>query len=188
MKTHAIIYGRNNDKKITKYQENINSAAVELALQDPNLLLSRQKLLNLARAKLNEEYAFKKGKSRSKQLKDSPPAPKRPKTSQSIRSKHISELEEDIKDKEKMRPIKVQRKNANLSRNYKLCDQLTEEMSELKGKKRECEKQLNTLKRKQQQAAWYVLKKKGRGVRPETQSTSTTSYPSETESDTESTI
>ena len=70
MKTRAIIYGRNNDKKITKYQENINSAAVELALQDPNLLLSRQKLLNLARAKLNEEYAFKKGKSRSKQLKD----------------------------------------------------------------------------------------------------------------------
>ena len=80
------------------------------------------------------------------------------------------------------------RDSANLSRNYKLCDQLTEEMSELKGKKRECEKELNTLKRKQQQAAWYVLKKKGRGVRPETQSTSTTSYPSETESDTESTI
>ena len=52
MKTRAIIYGRNNDKKITKYQENINSAAVELALQDPNLLLSRQKLLNLARAKV----------------------------------------------------------------------------------------------------------------------------------------
>ena len=61
-------------------------------------------------------------------------------------------------------------------------------MSELKGKKRECEKELNTWKCKQQQAAWYVLKKKGRGVRPETQSTSTTSYPSETESDTESTI
>ena len=89
-------------------------------------------------------------KSRSKQLKDSPPAPKRPKTSQSIRSKHISELvEEDIKDlcdrlkyKEKMID------SANLSRNYKLCDQLTEEMSELKEKKQECEKELNTWKRK----------------------------------------
>ena len=60
VKTRAIIYGRNNDKKITKYQENIDSAAVELALENPNLLLSRQKLLNLARAKVNEEYDFKK--------------------------------------------------------------------------------------------------------------------------------
>lgn len=188
MKTRAIIYGRNNNKNITKYQESINKAAVELALQDPNLLLSRQKLLTLARVKVNEVYSFKKGKSRSKQL-DNPPTPKRPKTSENIRSKHISELEEDIKDlcdrlkyKEKMRD------SANMSRNYKLCDQLTEEMSVLKGKRRECEKELNTWKRKQQQAAWYTLKKKGKSVHPESQSTSTTSYPSDTESDTDSTI
>ena len=43
-------------------------------------------------------YMFKKGKSHSKQSQDDSPTPKRPKTSASLKAKHIGELEEDIKD------------------------------------------------------------------------------------------
>ena len=50
IKTTAKFYGRDPAKKITPlYKENINEAATQIALQDPNLLLSRQKLLDLAR-------------------------------------------------------------------------------------------------------------------------------------------
>ena len=60
----AKIYGRDPSKKVTNYQQEANDAAAELALNDPNLLLCRQKLLELARNKVNEGgYHFKKGKS-----------------------------------------------------------------------------------------------------------------------------
>lgn len=94
----------------------------------------------------DEGYAFKKGKSRSKQshVQEDAPNPKRQKSSASFRTKHIGELEEDIKDltdrlqfKEKMRD------QATMARNYKLCDQLTEEMSAIKKKKREREQELH---------------------------------------------
>ena len=44
----------------------INKAAQEMCLQNPMYLRSRQKLLDAARTKVDQTYAFKKGKSRSK--------------------------------------------------------------------------------------------------------------------------
>ena len=48
------------------------------------------------------------------------------------------------------------REQATLSRNYKLCDELTEDMSAIK-KRRECEVELQVWKRRQQQASWYTV-------------------------------
>ena len=62
-------------------QQRSSTAAAELALKDPNLLFSRQSLLELPRAKVNEGYIFLKGKSRSKQCQSSGSTPKWPKTS-----------------------------------------------------------------------------------------------------------
>lgn len=67
----------------------VNDAALKLALNDPSLLLSKQNLLDLAQAKANEEYVFKKGKSRSKRYQSTATAPKKMKTTESIRIKHI---------------------------------------------------------------------------------------------------
>ena len=60
--------GRNPNKKakLTKYQEAINHAVMELCLNNPNLIDDRKALLQ---AKIGESgYVYKKGKSRSKLL------------------------------------------------------------------------------------------------------------------------
>lgn len=147
-----------------RYQEEVNRASIDLAIEDPTLLNSRKTLLKLAREKVNESgYRFKKGKSRSKLYHTDESTPKRPKISEAIRETRIDELQEDIKDivdrigyKEKMR------ERASMARNYKLCDQLTEEMSELKPKRRLYEKELQEWNRKKGKAEWYRKKIKGK--------------------------
>ena len=157
IRAKAKIYGHNPAKYITRYHEQINKASVQLALQDPNLLLCRQKLLQLARGKMNEGgYQFKKGRSRSKEYETASPIPKRPKTTETLRAKHIQELHEDVKDlSDQLRFKEKRRDQATSSRNCKVCDQLTEEMSVLRKWRRECEEELRLWKRKQQQADWY---------------------------------
>ena len=72
----------------------------------------------------------------------------------------ISALEEDIKDfNDRLKFKEKRREQASNSRNYKVCDQLTEEMSAIKQLKREREAELHQLQRKQQQATWYRRKK-----------------------------
>ncbi len=159
IRVEAKIYGRNNPaQKLTTHQMEVNNAAIELALSDPNLLLSRQKLLELARTKVKDDgYNFKKGKSRSKQAQSDSPAPKRSKTSETLRAKHITELEEDIKDLDERLKFKEKRRDqATMTRNYKVCDQLTEEMTALKKQRREYVEELRLWKRKQQ---WYKRKR-----------------------------
>ena len=162
IRSKAVIYGRDPTKKITKYHQEVNKTAVELALRDPDLLLSKQKLISVARSKVNEHYDFKKRKSRSKQSQsqDSGLASKQSKTSESFRMKHIGELEEDIKDlSDQLRYKGKRREEAEISRNYALCEVLTKEISLLKKEKRKHEQELCLWKRKQQQGDWYKQKK-----------------------------
>ena len=132
VRSKAIVYGRESSKKITFYQEQINNASIELALSDPSLLQSRKTLLERARTILNANYKFKKGKSRSKVLSVScelPPPKKHPRTSDSLRTRHIRELEDDIKDfSDRMQFKDKMRTQAENPRNYRACDQITEEM------------------------------------------------------------
>ena len=61
------IYGRNSKGTLTKYQESMNNVAMELCMQNPNLLSDRKALLELSRKKLDETgNMYKKGKSRAK--------------------------------------------------------------------------------------------------------------------------
>ena len=94
-------------------------------------------MLDLAQAKVNKQYDFKKGKSRSKRYQSTATAPKRVKTTESMRAKHISDLEEDLKDlNDQLKYKDKRREQATMSRNYKLCDELTEDMSTIKKKRR----------------------------------------------------
>ena len=168
IRTKAKIYGRDPSKKITNYQQKINDAAVKLALNDPNLLLCRQKLLELSRTKVNERgYHFKKRKSRSKQLQSDCLPQKRPKSSENLRMKHVKELEEEIKD---LSDQEKRRDQAAPSRNYKVCDQLTEEMATVKKWKRECEEELHLWNKRQQQANWYKQKSTNASAKSSTHS------------------
>ncbi|KAI8597833.1 hypothetical protein EDD21DRAFT_205255 [Dissophora ornata] len=63
----ALIYGKHSSRSLTKYEHAINCAAQNLALEDPGLLTNKGLLWNKAKAKLLEEdYDYKRGKSRSK--------------------------------------------------------------------------------------------------------------------------
>ena len=85
---------------LNEYQEAMNSAANELCLNNPNLLLNQQMLVEQARMKVNDDgYQYRKGKSHSKKFVDSASLPpKRRKISQEFRLKRISELQERVKD------------------------------------------------------------------------------------------
>lgn len=69
--SHAIIYGKKKSRSLTSYEEAINSAALELALQNPILISKKGTLFDLAKKKLLENgYRYKRGSSRSKLKKE----------------------------------------------------------------------------------------------------------------------
>lgn len=83
-----------------------------------------------------------------------PPTPKRPKTEESYRLRRISQLQDDIKDLNDHLQFKEKRREqATNSRNYKLCDDVTEEMS---GRK-EYETELHGLQSSHKKQVSYLL-------------------------------
>ncbi len=128
------MYGRDPAKPLSPYQVKINSAAKELAVATPNLLDTRHKLLELARAKVDDDgYVYKKGKSRSKHLRgatsdegERSEQSKRIKTSGAVRDQRISHIDETIKDTNKPMNFKeLRREQASNSHKYQLCESIT---------------------------------------------------------------
>ena len=71
----------------------------------------------------------------------------------------MKDLEEDLKDlTDRLHFKEKKRHQAEMSRNYKVCDEITEDMSALKNKKRESEIELKFWLRKVQQSNWYNKK------------------------------
>lgn len=69
--SHATIYGKKKNRLLTSYEEAINNAALQLALENPLLISKKGDLFDLAKKKLLQDgYRYKRGSSRSK-LKDS---------------------------------------------------------------------------------------------------------------------
>ena len=157
------IYGSKSSHRLTRYQQSVNEAAAKLALAEPSLISSRQTLLDHARDLVRESgYEFKKGKSRSKKLiaNTEITKPKRPKSSEALRIKRIKELEDDFTDfKDRLQFKEKRRAQATNSTNFKLCDELTEEMSDIKHKMRSCKQEIECWKRKQSQSLWYKNRK-----------------------------
>lgn len=135
---------------MSDFQLRVNEAAIALALAQPNLVRKRGELLENARKKVAEDgYCFKKGKSRSNVygVSDAEPSvSKRPKLDQTMREERIKDLEEDIADVSSHIAFKEKRRaQAETVQNYKACDELTQEILERKGRKRELEKELKLL-------------------------------------------
>ena len=89
-------------------------------------------LLQQARVKVdNDGYVYKKGRSRSKRIRDdndeSPQHPKRTKTSESMRSERITHIEETMKDlNQQLHDKERRREQVNNSRSYRLCKEITD--------------------------------------------------------------
>ncbi|KAL9540266.1 hypothetical protein MBANPS3_009776 [Mucor bainieri] len=64
---NATIYGKKTSRALTSYEEAINRASIQLALDNPLLISKKGDLFDLAKKKLLEEgYRYKRGSSRSK--------------------------------------------------------------------------------------------------------------------------
>lgn len=126
----------------------------------------------MSRKSVNESgYQYRKGKSRSKLLNpeetsdtDTPSdsAPKRKIMTCDARLKRITELQDTTKDLNDQIGFKEKRREvANNIKNYKECERITEEMSDLKSQKRKLETELALLTKKQQKSIWYQKRKRG---------------------------
>ncbi|XP_065914938.1 uncharacterized protein [Dysidea avara] len=110
-----------------------------------------------------QDTSTKKGKSCSKILnsEDESPPPKRKKISKEYRLQRISELQDKIKDLEDRIGYKIKRREAaSNNRLYKDCDELTEQISDLKSQKRQLSIELVALNQKQKMSLWYDSNRK----------------------------
>ena len=122
-------------------------------------------LLKLAQEKVHDDgYIYKKGKSRSKRSSSSsvsdPPQTKRTKIDTQERQARINDLLEQITDIDKRIEFKQRRiDTATATRNFKTCYELSEEVSELKSRRRELNCELGPLQKKAKKSSWYFQRK-----------------------------
>lgn len=171
LEQQAVIFRKTINRPLSDFQVRVNEAAVELVRFQPSLVRKRGELLEKARQKVADDgYCFKKGKSRSKVygVRDAEPAvSKRPKLDQRVREERIKELEEDIADVNSHIVFKEKRRTqAEGARNYKVCDELTEEILECKGRRRDLEKQLKLLLRSEKRSKKRQEKLRSRSKTP----------------------
>ena len=180
----AKIFKKETTRPLTNYQKHVNEEAGMFALSDPSLLCRRGHLLAQARSKVAEKgYTFVKGKSRSKRLAspDNAPRATRAKISADIRGKRILALEEDIANIDEQLLFKEKRRQqAEGIRNYKVCDQITEEIGIVKQQRRKLSNELHVYHEKERKAKWYEKAKQARKAR---RSSSTASNLTSDESD-----
>ena len=141
----------------------MNDEAAKLALADPGLVLKGKRNLLMEKAKkavLESGFEFAKGKSRSKQVSSSdstPPTPKRKKISTEFRAKHIRALEDEIKEQLKFKS--KPREQAESTKSYRLCEDITEEIRCMRRMINTKSEELSELRKKDSKALWYQKRK-----------------------------
>lgn len=154
IREEAKIY---NKEPLSEYQQQINFAAGEICSKNPNMLVRRGELLEQARKSVDGSgYQYKKGKSRSKNFGSAPSKPKRQKIDHDLRTRRMKEIKEELATITKQISFKERRVETGAQdRNFKLCDQLTEEISVLQKNRRTLELELHGLEKKEKKASYY---------------------------------
>ena len=172
VKERSTIYAKNPNN----YQKTINDTSFNLCLKNPSLMLeSKGVLLEMARKAVHESgYCYKKGQTRSKVLNhsqaegDDLPQSKRQKINAYERQRRIEECREEISDFKRRIQIKERRlQQATSSHNFKMCDDLATEISELKSQQRVVNIELAGLQQKAKKAVEYQNRKKNTRQQPE---------------------
>lgn len=125
------------------------------------MLTKRGELLVAAQDVVRQSsYQFKKGQSRSKKVAEDKSQPKKWKVDKDLQAQRIQELKEDMKDCNTRITFKEKGCDAAWgTQNYKACDNLTEEISALKARRRELEAELKEYERKELKSKWYYERK-----------------------------
>lgn len=160
MREAAKIYRKEKSRPLTEYQKRINEVAQEICLQNPMMLRKRGCLLEKAREKVDSTYSFKKGKSRAKKYLTLTSAPKRRKLNKEYREQRMKELQEELQNvRERVEYKEKRRRTSEDMRNYKACEEITEEIGELKKKKQELQAELAALQKRDKKSQWYQKRK-----------------------------
>lgn len=141
IKEAAIIYRKETSRPLSNYQKRMNEASQKLCMANPSYLTKRK---DAARTKiLNDGFQFVKGKSRSKKQSGKSDdggecAPKRRKyISQEVREERLKNIKDDVKDLNEQIYFKEKRISAYENiQDYKKCDDVKEEITGLKHKRR----------------------------------------------------
>ena len=101
IRKESKIYGKNSARPLSKYEEQINHASAQLCVRIPDLVRDRAYLLKECRKILDDEgYAYKKGKSRSRELNPVPDLatciPKQKIINQDIRLSRITSYRNEL--------------------------------------------------------------------------------------------
>ena len=135
------------------------------------MLNNRNSLLNKARDLVHDRgYSYAKGKSRAKRFLDtsgeSTIPVKRTKHNEEFRRSRMDEISERITDiSDQIKFKEKRREQSSNSHNYKSCDMLTEQMSQLKTERRELECELSLLQKKHRRATNMKTKRRASVVR-----------------------
>ena len=111
--------------------------------------------MELARKRVAEEgYIFKKGQSRSKVYgRSESGTPKRPKYDEKMREERMQLIEEELVDLSRILQFKAKRLSQHeVEKKYHSCEQVTEQMMELKKRKRELEAERSIIVKKARRA------------------------------------
>ncbi|KAF9098639.1 hypothetical protein BGX23_005705 [Mortierella sp. AD031] len=181
----ALIYGKHSSRSLTKYEHAINCAAQNLALEDSSLLTNKGLLWNKAKAKLLEEdYHYKRGKSRSKlpeaaQKKDHKASKERliqkreanASNAATARLRRITSLGEQLHRKTAEREALLAQLLRLEAAEYKIAHadtfeaeakDLREKLARVETDRQSVSKELGSLKNKERKHQWYEKRKKVR--------------------------
>ena len=120
-------------------------------------------MLNKAREKvIADGYPFVKGKSRSRSGSETElesPLQKRSKINAAERSREIQLLEENLKSfNDRLNFKERQLEKERCLKNFKECDNVTQQMIQIRKERASVERQLSALKKREAKSVWYKQK------------------------------
>ncbi|RCH98830.1 hypothetical protein CU097_008391 [Rhizopus azygosporus] len=166
----ARIYGKGQDRSLTSYEKAINKAAAQLALEDPLLLSRKGELFKLAKKKLLDEgYQYKRGRSRSKLIKENPQLlqrqssllDKRQENAERIsiqRQEKIRCLEKQIDELLRIRQLTENRLEINYY-DVETRPSMETKLMQYEEEKRQLSRQISKLKSQERKHQWYYRRK-----------------------------
>jgi len=140
--------------KMYQYFQEMNKASLKLAVDNPQLLKDKHKLQQLAREYVHANgYAYKKKTSRSKQFGVSGEN-KRPYSTEAFKLKKIKEIQEDMSDADTQMALLTRQREKNINvKQFGQAATITDQISQLRAKKRQLENELTLIQSRKKQCA-----------------------------------
>ena len=168
LERESRIYGRSENRTLSKYEEAINRCALACCEEDVSLLKDRKKLFELAREKADSGgYSYKKQRSRSKVFGDEKMAKegaKRQKLLFDQRQRRTEVLVEDMTSAtDTIKLLELQRSKFVSGEKYLEAAEVVSQITEWRGKQRKLQAELSKLQKADARSMKYHKGKSAKG-------------------------